>query len=320
MKNKEIISVAMTTYNGERFLREQLDSLYNQTRVPDEVVVCDDRSTDGTVAILEEYKQRFGLKYYINEASLGINNNFFRAISLCSGDYIALCDQDDIWLPKKIQRSFEVMRELEVSYPDSLLSVYSVQKDINAQGDVIGKKDLKWDSWTYKETFVDGYFQGCATFMNRALAEKALSDYYTYNDILGKYMYDVVISFICATLGVKYNLNEHLMLYRRHDNNVSGKLITKKDSIKNIVRHSWRYDRFIPDKRIEAICNCLHLYGSNCLNKDALCFMHKIQKINDSKNLCQGLCIILTLKEISLREKVIIVVRSLCMNFLKKIL
>ena len=76
-----MISLAMPTYNGERFLREQLDSIYNQTIVPDEVIVVDDCSTDGTISILEEYKKKYGLKYWVNEKNLGYNKNFEKAIS-----------------------------------------------------------------------------------------------------------------------------------------------------------------------------------------------------------------------------------------------
>src|SRR5574344_2136916 len=99
-----MISLALPTYNGEKYLREQLDSIFNQTMVPEEIVVVDDRSTDSTIQILEEYKQKYGLKYYINEQNLGYNKNFEKAITLCQGDYIALCDQDDVWLPEKIEK------------------------------------------------------------------------------------------------------------------------------------------------------------------------------------------------------------------------
>ena len=101
--NKKI-SLAMTTYNGEKFLREQLESIYSQTRVPDEVIVCDDNSSDGTIQILEEYRQNKGLIYYVNKPALGVNSNFYKAISLCTGDYIALSDQDDIWKCDKIKK------------------------------------------------------------------------------------------------------------------------------------------------------------------------------------------------------------------------
>ena len=97
------ISVAMATYNGGRFLREQLDSLNQQTVLPRELVVCDDRSTDNTVRILEEFASQaaFPVKVVVNENRLGFGDNFMKAASLCSGDLISFCDQDDIWYSNK---------------------------------------------------------------------------------------------------------------------------------------------------------------------------------------------------------------------------
>ena len=97
------ISIAMCTYNGEMHLQEQLDSFLNQTRLPNELIVCDDGSKDATVSILEEFSRKapFEVKIYINEQNLGYVKNFEKAISLCSRDIIALSDQDDVWSPQK---------------------------------------------------------------------------------------------------------------------------------------------------------------------------------------------------------------------------
>ncbi len=100
------ISVAMATYNGERFLEEQLASLAAQTRLPDELVVCDDQSSDRTVEIVAAFARRapFPVHLYRNERNLGFGDNFLRAASRCQGDWIAFCDQDDVWLPDKLRR------------------------------------------------------------------------------------------------------------------------------------------------------------------------------------------------------------------------
>ena len=98
------ISVALATYNGERFIREQLESLSAQTRLPDELVVNDDCSTDRTIAIIEQFARTapFPVRISQNERNLGFSDNFLRTASMCRGDWIAFCDQDDIWLPEKI--------------------------------------------------------------------------------------------------------------------------------------------------------------------------------------------------------------------------
>jgi glycosyltransferase involved in cell wall biosynthesis len=100
------ISVALGTYNGARFLDRQLRSLAAQERLPDELVVCDDASSDGTVAAVRRFAAEcpFEVWLEVNPQNLGPAGNFARAVALCRGDVIALCDQDDVWLPEKLAR------------------------------------------------------------------------------------------------------------------------------------------------------------------------------------------------------------------------
>lgn len=98
------ISIAMATYNGAKYLQEQLDSFMNQTRPPDEVVVCDDGSSDNTLDILEKFRDAapFDVEIHKNENNTGLVQSFGTAISLCRGDLIFLSDQDDYWLDSKL--------------------------------------------------------------------------------------------------------------------------------------------------------------------------------------------------------------------------
>jgi glycosyltransferase involved in cell wall biosynthesis len=100
------LSIAMCTYNGERYLPEQLESIAVQTRLPDELIVCDDRSTDGSVEIIRSFAHHapFPICLEINASNLGSTKNFEKAIELCRGDIIALADQDDIWYSNKLER------------------------------------------------------------------------------------------------------------------------------------------------------------------------------------------------------------------------
>ena len=100
------LSVAMCTYNGQRFLQAQLDSIAAQIRPPDELVVCDDESTDETVPILQAFARKapFRVLVHVNEKNVGYVRNYDQAIRRCTGDWIALADQDDIWRPGKLQR------------------------------------------------------------------------------------------------------------------------------------------------------------------------------------------------------------------------
>jgi glycosyltransferase involved in cell wall biosynthesis len=99
------ISVAMATYNGAGFIREQLDSIASQILLPSELVVTDDGSTDETIAVIEAFasKAPFPIRVHRNAERLGYKANFMRCAGLCSGDLIAFSDQDDIWLPQKLE-------------------------------------------------------------------------------------------------------------------------------------------------------------------------------------------------------------------------
>lgn len=108
------ISVAMCTYNGAKFLREELESLAEQLVLPDELVVCDDASSDDTVAVLQRFADAacFPVRIHVNPHNLGYVRNFEQAISLCRSDLIALCDQDDVWAPDKLAKSASLLAEL----------------------------------------------------------------------------------------------------------------------------------------------------------------------------------------------------------------
>lgn len=109
------ISVAMCTYNGARFLREQLASIAAQNLQPDELVVCDDGSSDETTQIIRNFAQsvNFSVRLVVNERNLGPAKNFEKALRLCEGDLIALSDQDDHWYPEKLLRLSSIMDEDE---------------------------------------------------------------------------------------------------------------------------------------------------------------------------------------------------------------
>ncbi|MBM3983308.1 MAG: glycosyltransferase [Planctomycetes bacterium] len=100
------VSVALGTFNGGRFLREQLASLARQTRAPDEVIARDDASTDGTADLLDAFAREapFAVRVERGAANVGTSANFARAVGLCTGDLIFLCDQDDVWAAEKVAR------------------------------------------------------------------------------------------------------------------------------------------------------------------------------------------------------------------------
>jgi glycosyltransferase involved in cell wall biosynthesis len=112
------ISVAMCTYNGARFLQQQLQSIAAQSRLPDELIICDDCSTDGTVEIIDAFVRRacFPVRVLINEGTLGATKNFEKAIALCQCEIIVLADQDDVWLSPKL----ECIADIFMRWPETV--------------------------------------------------------------------------------------------------------------------------------------------------------------------------------------------------------
>lgn len=221
------ISVAMATYNGSKYLREQLDSIYLQSLLPNEVCVVDDCSTDETVVILQEYKEKYGLKYIINESHLGVNQNFEKALRMTSGNYIMFCDQDDYWLPDKNSSMMKIMQKIEKqdkaclvtcrnTYCDSKLIPYTKSPSIEIH--------LDKDTMDYRDTIVKHLSQGAAMLMNRKTLEYILP--FPSNNIC----YDYYIGYIVAMIGIKYDMKESFIKYRIHENNVTN-------SVNTIIKH-----------------------------------------------------------------------------------
>lgn len=107
------ISVVMATYNGEKYIEEQLDTIRNQTRKIDELIICDDKSTDATVRIIQQYIAKYGLegawKVFVNEENLGYANNFHKVTLMAEGELIFFSDQDDLWREDKVEIMAEIM-------------------------------------------------------------------------------------------------------------------------------------------------------------------------------------------------------------------
>jgi glycosyltransferase involved in cell wall biosynthesis len=120
--NSGLVSIPLCTYNGERYLRQQLESLCAQTHSRFEVIAVDDCSSDGTLAILHEFADRDPrVRVLLNSTNVGFRNNFELALSLCVGEYIAPCDQDDIWLPDKLSSLLGILDGHALAFCDSEL-------------------------------------------------------------------------------------------------------------------------------------------------------------------------------------------------------
>ena len=208
-----MISVLIITYNGERFLKEQLNSIYNQTVLPDEVVVSDDCSQDGTIDILWEYHQKYGLKYSVNLDNLGYFGNLKRSLELCQGDYIIFADQDDIWFPNRIEAAFSKMKQIEKDNRPAIVSCKFIEVD--AEGKVLRINYKYKDTQEYCLHLI-----GCGTMASASMINRPLLDLYKSLPVPK----DFTMGIIASVTGNIYRMGEPLFYYRRHANNTMNKI------------------------------------------------------------------------------------------------
>lgn len=207
------VSVAMATYNGERFLKEQVLSVINQTYKPSEIIICDDGSTDSTVTILEQLCLDFPdahIKLYVNKNNLGYQKNFEKAVKLCTGEYIALCDQDDVWLPNKM--------ETLLSNIGSNMMIHSDASLIDKNGKVLCKSFTRQYGKKHKPVFLDlimcPYITGCTALFRKELVPETVS-------FPVSIPHDYFLSLLAPSGSITY-CNRPLVLYRQHENNIIG--------------------------------------------------------------------------------------------------
>lgn len=304
----------MATYNGGRFLRQQLDSLYSQSYQPFEIVVCDDNSNDETKTILEEYHQKKGLRYFVNDKNLGPTGNFYKAISLCEGDYVMISDQDDVWHSDKIEETLTHMLEIDDGRP-SLVS--SLCQNIDSNGNPLGAilPDTP-DTYGYRYIFVtDSSAQGCSLMLNKALIEKVFS--FTQNNAtsLGV-MYDYFIGMVASLYGNSYQCGKRLMDYRHHDKNVVA-VDRGKRSFFTKVKESNKLVHFQSDSIFEACVLGCKIFKMGDENPEARVLMKKIANIGNSTSFIVQMYYLLSIKEISCQRKFKIVGENLVLRFVK---
>jgi glycosyltransferase involved in cell wall biosynthesis len=233
----EKISVAMCTYNGEHYISEQLDSILNQTLKVDEIVVCDDQSTDKTIEILENYSTLYPsiIKIYRNEVNLRSVKNFEKAISLCSGDIILLSDQDDYWVTNKVEeylKFFTLNKSIDVIASNGYC-VDNTSKIIEKYTIWDMPQLLKENNITFHYnhliTHVGNFVTGASIGFRKVIVPKILPF-----PILKGFHHDEWIAIIATRTNSFEMLNEKYFFYRIHDNQqVGGVTYTRNNKTKN---------------------------------------------------------------------------------------
>lgn len=225
MKSK--ISVIMTTYNGEKFILNQLDSIRLQSLCPDEVIICDDGSNDSTTHIVQKYIHEHNLKNWklnINNKNLGWILNFYNGINLASGELVFFADQDDIWEKNKILTMSKIMEDDKINVLSCKCSyINSDNKKINVSSISLpfGKNKEKYLSkHKFDEKFVYSIYPGCTMCVKKNFWDYLIN--FTVSSESMLLPHDALVWKMGVLTNTAFELNDELIRYRLHDNNASN--------------------------------------------------------------------------------------------------
>lgn len=202
----------MSTYNGEKFLEEQIDSLLRQTYCNFEILIRDDGSKDRTCEILKEYEKKYSNIYVYLENNVGVTKSFFELLKKSDADYIAFSDQDDVWLEEKIEKAVEKLQTLK---EPALYCSNKILVDSNLN--IIAENKHKKLVPGFENAVVECICTGCTSMMNRSLAEN-IKEHIPERAI----MHDWWCYLVASYLGTVIFDNNAYIYYRQHESNVVG--------------------------------------------------------------------------------------------------
>jgi glycosyltransferase involved in cell wall biosynthesis len=229
----------MCVYNGEKYLKEQLESIFAQTLPPDEVNIYDDCSVDSTVPLIRNFIKKNNLSNWhinINPSNKGWRLNFYDALSNCNGDYIFFCDQDDIWYPDKISTMIDIMQN-----NPKILVLSGLQHIIDSNNKVIVnfeaiKVQNNFDYSVNKSYLCDNIISfhnriGAAMLIRKIIKEQLI--FFERNNLFAHDLWAVNIS---SLMGGYYWFNSPVIRYRIHDNNAAITMNLRKRSKEERIR------------------------------------------------------------------------------------
>ena len=236
------VSVVMCTYNGAPYLRQQLDTIINQTYPIHELIVQDDQSTDDTMAILVEYAARYPfMQIHRKQQRKGINDNFYSAMAYATGDYIALSDQDDIWHSNKLLTACMALREFPEEEPNLFSSNSNIVDSHGEFKKVLRDYDIRY---RYGNVLYGACLQGCSMVFNKKAVELFSKHipHFTYHDVWMLY--------ICVYFGNFIYWRSPLFDYRIHSSNAIGLATIKKNSFWSRIKNVFFTER--DEKKVES--------------------------------------------------------------------
>ena len=220
----ELVEVLLATYNGEKYISAQLDSLLTQSYANYRILVRDDGSKDNTVNIIRDYQSRFPeqVRLIEDEKKCGSSvSNFMQLTQYATADYVMYCDQDDFWLKNKISVTMKKMLEIERKVgKETPVCVYTSYKVVDGELKPIPvnikKNQIYRNNLEFNRLLVQNYVTGCLMMVNKSLY--SMSGEYDERIL----MHDWWLSLIASSFGKIVHLDTETMLYRQHNNNVVG--------------------------------------------------------------------------------------------------
>lgn len=247
--NNPRIDILLATYNGEKYLPEQLDSLRGQSYDNWRLLFSDDGSSDTTHEIIRAECTRDSrmLDFTASIRHRSAMKNFLYLLSKADADFVMFCDQDDVWLPDKIERSLLRMQELgkSTASKDMPLLVYGDCRVVNQNLELVNSSFVSTLSFsphtiTLAKLLVSNVVQGCTIMMNRALVEQVL----TVSNWEGFDYHDHIVAAVAMSTGLASYINEPLLLYRQHGKNEVGvdSQLSLTEKLKGGIRTASRSD------------------------------------------------------------------------------
>jgi hypothetical protein len=234
------VSVAMCTFNGAAFLKEQLESMLAQSRPPDELIVCDDASSDATHEILRAFRNcsGFPVHIHVNAERIGATGNFEKAISLCSGDLIFLADQDDIWREDKVAKMLAAFSE----FGEAAGLVFTDGDVVESSG--ISRGYTLWESFGFRPEEQRLVKQGRAldVLIRHNVVTGATTAFRAeYRAFITPFpdvgIHDAWIALLIASIAGLHAIGEPLIKYRHHGSNQIG---AAKRTGSHMIHHALR--------------------------------------------------------------------------------
>jgi len=262
-ERKQQIGVCLATFNGERYIAEQLDSVFSQSCQEFTLYIADDGSTDGTIEVIRTFQKRYPgrIALSINEKQLGALRNFEQLLHSCGEAYIAFCDQDDIWEPQKLRLQLDAIRELEREHPKTPCMVHSDLSMINGSGKPMHDSYFRFRGYRLLARKDLGHIlgpsgvMGNTTMINAPLRKKALPF------PAGLEVHDYWIGVVAELFGVRKTLREPLVRYRIHESNTSNSQV--KVQSKGVL---WQW--FNRDLKLPYIDSSRHKVMETLLSQD----------------------------------------------------